>query len=214
MSCCLLLHHGSEVCCGCWFCVMLMWAHLPGMDELRVRYAVSLAGMEFGCLVGLPCYAFAGMLLLLICPNAESLNRSCRRLVAGLDDGFLAGFFLLYLTLFSIPILSPLPLSRLSPSASTGKGSALLLAQELDDPFCIKAAPGPSAASETSPRFTKQSTDVDSILELKPKIALDINGIPGHAEAADLAADGGSRPSSLNPTEGPMVTKFSWSAIV
>ncbi|GMH24444.1 hypothetical protein Nepgr_026287 [Nepenthes gracilis] len=33
--------------------------HLPGMDEFRDWHAVScLAGMEFGCLVGLPCYSF------------------------------------------------------------------------------------------------------------------------------------------------------------
>ncbi|GMH12953.1 hypothetical protein Nepgr_014794 [Nepenthes gracilis] len=47
-------------------------AHSPDMDELRDRYTVScLASIEFGCLVGLSCYALATMLLLLICQNAE-----------------------------------------------------------------------------------------------------------------------------------------------
>ncbi|GMH17715.1 hypothetical protein Nepgr_019556 [Nepenthes gracilis] len=118
--------------------------------------------------------------------------------------------YLRCLILLLIPILFPLPLSRLSPSVSDGKGSALLLAQELDDPFCLKEGPGSFSASEISPRFTKPFADVDSILELKPKIALDINGIPGHAEAVDLAIDGGSRPSSLNPAEGSTETKSSW----
>ncbi|GMH17754.1 hypothetical protein Nepgr_019595 [Nepenthes gracilis] len=54
--------------------LLLVWCHadvphLPDMDELRVRYAVSLAGMEFGYLVGLPCFAFVDMLQLLICQN-------------------------------------------------------------------------------------------------------------------------------------------------
>ncbi|GMH21052.1 hypothetical protein Nepgr_022894 [Nepenthes gracilis] len=42
-------------------------AHLPGMDDLRVRYIVQLAGMDF-CL-------FGGLIVLCFCWNALLLIR-------------------------------------------------------------------------------------------------------------------------------------------
>ncbi|GMH05640.1 hypothetical protein Nepgr_007480 [Nepenthes gracilis] len=93
--------------------------------------------------------------------------------------------------------LPSLPSSHMTPLLSAGKGSALLLDQGYDDSPYLKAAPGPSANSVFSPRFSKPSAEVDSLLELSPKDTLDVNGKPGHAEATDLPTDGGSNPTSL-----------------
>ncbi|GMH08622.1 hypothetical protein Nepgr_010462 [Nepenthes gracilis] len=49
--------------------------------------------------------------------------------------------------------------------------------------------------------------------ELSPKDALDLNGKPRQVEAADLLADGGSRPASLT-VEVPARTPSTWSSIV
>ncbi|GMH10559.1 hypothetical protein Nepgr_012400 [Nepenthes gracilis] len=83
----------------------------------------------------------------------------------------------------------PLLLSCMSPSLSASKGSAMLLDQGQDDSSCLKAASGLSADSVTSPRFSLFFAGVDSLLELIPKDALDVNGLPGKVEAVDLPED-------------------------
>ncbi|GMH08629.1 hypothetical protein Nepgr_010469 [Nepenthes gracilis] len=101
----------------------------------------------------------------------------------------------------------------MTSSLSASKGSALLLDHQHDDSPCLKETPGPSADSVSNPRFLKPSVEVDFLLELSPKDALDVNGMPGHVEATALPAYGGSRPASLT-VEVPRKTLSTWSAIV
>ncbi|GMH08628.1 hypothetical protein Nepgr_010468 [Nepenthes gracilis] len=97
----------------------------------------------------------------------------------------------------------------MTPSLSVGKGSALVLDQGHDDSPCLKATPSPSADLVSSPRFLKPSAEVDSLLELSPKDALDVNEKPGQVEAANLPTGGGSRPASLT-VEVPARTPSTW----
>ncbi|GMH09729.1 hypothetical protein Nepgr_011570 [Nepenthes gracilis] len=73
--------------------------------------------------------------------------------------------------------------------------SQLYSSAERPSPFA--GSPRPSANSVSSSRFLKPSAKVDSLSEPSPKDALDVNGKPGHVEAANFPTDGGSRPASL-----------------
>ncbi|GMH29111.1 hypothetical protein Nepgr_030954 [Nepenthes gracilis] len=84
-------------------------------------------------------------------------------------------------------------------------------------PYPPAKRPSPFAGSPWSickfssgPRFSKPSTEVDYVLALSPKDALDVYEKSGHAEATTLPADDGSRPARLKSVVVPVRTPCSW----
>ncbi|GMH14267.1 hypothetical protein Nepgr_016108 [Nepenthes gracilis] len=111
-------------------------------------------------------------------------------------------------------IPSPSVRARLCASLKADQGSALLLGQGIDGSSCLKAAPGPDAASVTSPYFSKRFADVNSSSELFPHGAHAVYSTPGQVEGANLPPEGDSCPSSLQSKNLAAAPLASWSDIV